>query len=388
MPLRYRVAGLFAAYFFGLGLFLPFFPLVLAEAGLGATEIGSLLALPLLIRLVANPLISALADRYLRPGQAIALLSAVACAGFGGLFWTQGFWPTALLLAATSLAWGPLVPISDALAARVQRQGGGDYGHMRLWGSIAFVVANLAGGLLVGTWTSSVVLGGILAGLAVSAAIGWFLPVGRQRDESAPQGAQTADGERGAAVLYAPSFLIVIAAVGLVQASHAAYYAFSALYWSQAGLGGIQVGLLWGLGVLTEILLFSVAGRIGVWIGSGGLLALGVVAAVVRWLAFPFALDPLAISALQLLHGLTFGATHLGGVAYVARMAPPQWAGTAQGVASTIVGVMSASATALAGLLYAMGVEPAFFAMAGLAGLGGLCLCISSLWVRPRGTVS
>ncbi|WP_051242351.1 MFS transporter [Stappia stellulata] len=385
MPLRFRVAALFAAYFFGLGLFLPFFPLVLAEAGLGAAEIGSLLALPLLIRLVANPLVSALTDRYLRPGQAIAMLSAVACAGFGGLFWTQGFWPTAILLAATSLAWGPLVPISDALAARVQRQGDGDYGRMRLWGSIAFVVANLAGGLLVAGWTSSVVLGGILAGLAVSAVIGWYLPVRRLRDEPAREQEPTAGAARGADALYAPAFLIVIAAVGLVQASHAAYYAFSALYWSRAGLGGTEVGLLWGLGVLTEILLFSMAGRIGAWIGSGGLLALGAAAAVVRWLVFPLALDPLAIIAMQLLHGLTFGATHLGGVAYVARMAPPQWAGTAQGVASTVVGVMSAVATALAGVLYASGAAPAFFAMAGLAGLGGVLLCISLLWGRPRG---
>lgn len=139
-----------------------------------------------------------------------------------------------------------------------------------------------------------------------------------------------------------------------------------------------------GLGVLTEILLFSVAGRFGAWIGSGGLLALGAGAAVVRWLVFPFVLDPLAISALQLLHGLTFGATHLGGVAFVARMAPPRWAGTAQGIASTIVGVMSAGATALAGVLYAWGGEPAFFAMAGLAGLGGICLCISLVWLRPH----
>lgn len=384
MPLRYRVASLFAAYFFGLGLFLPFFPLVLAEAGLGAAEIGSLLALPLLIRLVANPLVSALADRYLRPGQAIALLSAVACAGFGALFLVSGFWPTALVLAATSLAWGPLVPISDALAARVQRRGGGDYGRMRLWGSIAFVVANLVGGLLVGAWSSSVVLGGILAGLAVSAVVGWFLPLARLRDESAPDEAQAPEPGRGAAILYAPSFLIVIAAVGLVQASHAAYYTFSALYWSQAGLGGTQVGLLWGLGVVTEVLLFSMAARIGARIGSGGLLALGAVAAVVRWLAFPFAVDLWTISALQLLHGLTFGATHLGGVAYVARMAPPQWAGAAQGIASTIVGVMSATATALAGVLYAQGAEPAFFAMAGLAGLGGTLLCVSLLWGRPR----
>ena len=98
---------------------------------LGAAEIGSLLALPLLIRLVANPLVSALADRYLRPGQAIALLSAVACAGFGALFLVSGFWPTALVLAATSLAWGPLVPISDALAARVQDKAPGLAARLR-----------------------------------------------------------------------------------------------------------------------------------------------------------------------------------------------------------------------------------------------------------------
>jgi hypothetical protein len=247
MPLRYRVASLFAAYFFGLGLFLPFFPLVLAEAGLGAAEIGSLLALPLLIRLVANPLVSALADRYLRPGQAIALLSAVACAGFGALFLVSGFWPTALVLAATSLAWGPLVPISDALAARVQRRG------RRRLRTHAPVGLDCLCRCKSGWWPSRRHMdlsGGawrIIAGLAVSAVVGWCLPLARLRDESASEEAQAPGPGRGAAILYAPSFLIVIAAVGLVQASHAAYYAFSALYWSQAGLGGTQVGLLWGL---------------------------------------------------------------------------------------------------------------------------------------------
>ncbi|MBL6431998.1 MAG: MFS transporter [Alphaproteobacteria bacterium] len=78
---------------------------------------------------------------------------------------------------------------------------------------------------------------------------------------------------------------------------------------------------------MTEVLLFSMAGRIGARIGSGGLLAFGAVAAVVRWLVFPSRSTCGRSRPLQLLHGLTFGATHLGGVAYVARVAPPQWAG-------------------------------------------------------------
>ncbi|MBL6431999.1 MAG: MFS transporter [Alphaproteobacteria bacterium] len=202
--------------------------------------------MPLLIRLVANPLVSALADRYLRPGHAIALLSAVACAGFGALFLVSGFWPTALVLAATSLAWGPLLPISDALAARVQRRGGSDYGRMRLWGSIAFVVAKSRRRasrrhleLIGGAWRDTRRACRVGRGRLVSAACA----AARQRARrSAVAGAGTRRCDP-----YAPSFLIVIAAVGLVQASHAAYYAFSALYWSQAGLGRTQVGLLWGL---------------------------------------------------------------------------------------------------------------------------------------------
>jgi len=385
MSLRYRVAALFAAYFFGLGLFLPYFPLVLAQAGLSPAEIGTVLALPLAVRLIANPLVGALADRYARPGPALAVLSALAALGFAGLSAASGFWSIALLLAVTSLAWGPIVPLSDALAARVAREGGGDYGRMRLWGSIAFIVANLGGGALVGAATDVVVVGGIVAGLAVSAFVAMSLPVASVR--AAPEIALPADAPAPVApparTLWSPRFLLIIAAAGCVQASHAAYYAFSALHWSQAGLSGVWVGAFWGLGVVTEIVLFAMAGRIGARLGPGGLLALGAGAAILRWVLFPFAVDPVSIATLQVLHGLTFGATHLGGVAFVAASAPRHWAGAAQGVASTVVGGLTALASALAGVLYAIGPALAFDAMAGLAALGLVSLALARLAVRP-----
>lgn len=382
MSLRYRVAALFAAYFFGLGLFLPYFPLVLAEAGLSPAEIGTVLALPLAVRLIANPLVGALADRYARPGPALAVLSALAALGFAGLAAVSGFWSIALLLAVTSLAWGPIVPLSDALAARVQREGGGDYGRMRLWGSIAFIVANIGGGALVGAATELVVVGGIVAGLAVSAFVAMALPVASVR--AAPQTASPQDPTAPPArTLWSPRFLLIIAAAGCVQASHAAYYAFSALHWSQAGLSGVWVGAFWGLGVVTEIALFAMAGRIGARIGPGGLLALGAGAAILRWVLFPYAVDPVSIAALQVLHGLTFGATHLGGVAFVAASAPRHWAGAAQGVASTVVGGLTALASALAGVLYAIGPALAFDAMAGLAALGLVSLALARLAFHP-----
>ena len=393
MLLRHRVAALFATYFFGLGLFLPYFPMVLEEAGLRAAEIGAVLAVPLVVRLIANPFVSALADRFASPGLALSLLGGLAALGFASLALITGFWAIALLLAATSLAWGPIVPLSDALAARIDREGRGDYGRMRLWGSIAFIAANLIGGVFVGTATSLVVIGGIVGGLVVLSITAWGLPLARDGDvhdadvrmTDAGASVEELSADVGGSTLKTlgrADVMLVLIAAGCVQASHAAYYAFSALYWSGAGLDGVAVGALWGLGVVTEIILFAVAGRIALWIGPGGLLVLGAVAGIVRWVLFPFALDPVSIAALQLLHGLSFGATHLGGVAFVADRAPARWAGAAQGVASTVIGALTALASALAGLLYALGAVFAFFAMAGLAALGLLFLGAGFLMAR------
>lgn len=381
MQLRTRVAAFFAAQFFGLGLFLPFFPLLLNEAGLGAGEIGTLLAVPMIVRLIANPLVSGLADRYATPASAITTLSFLSLVGFSGFFFIGGFVPLFLLLMVTAFVWSPLMPLGDALAARVEREGGGDYGRMRLWGSVSFIVANLIGGVLVGGWTREVVIGGIIAGLVCAVAVGRGLP-GR------PEAVATDGVARswtGVTTVLTPGFLMVLCATGLIQASHAAYYAFSALFWAEAGIPGTAVGLFWGLGVVTEIGLFAIAGQLGLRFGIAGLLGLGAAGATLRWLLFPLATDPVSVALLQALHGLSFGASHLGAVAYVARTAPPRWAGTAQGVMSMMVGLLTALASAMAGQLYAFGPALAFHAMAGLSAAGGALLVASVLRRRWRG---
>jgi len=83
----------------------------------------------------------------------------------------------------------------------------------------------------------------------------------------------------------------------------------------------------------------------------------------------PVALLPL----LQLMHGLSFGAVHLGALAFVARHAPPGQGATAQGYAAIALGVAMAGATGLAGVLFASFGSAAYAAMA-LAAIVG-CAC-------------
>ena len=86
------------------------------------------------------------------------------------------------------------------------------------------------------------------------------------------------------------AFLAVVLSSSLVQGSHAVYYGFSTLEWRAMGLGGTLIGLLWGLGVLAEIVLFALSARLPSSLRPTALLAAGAIGAFIRWGAMAF--DP------------------------------------------------------------------------------------------------
>ena len=167
-----------------------------------------------------------------------------------------------------------------------------------------------------------------------------------------------------------PMFLVVAAAGGLIQASHAVYYGFSTLDWGAKGFDGVAIGVLWALGVAAEIVLFAFAGRLPA-VRPATLLVIGAAGGIIRWTVMVFD-PPLALLVpLQVLHALSFGATHLGTMQYLSQSAPEGSRAAAQGDIATANSVTMAAASALAGVLYGASGSLAYAAMAALAVAGG-----------------
>ena len=80
---------------------------------------------------------------------------------------------------------------------------------------------------------------------------------------------------------------------------------------------------------------------------------------------------------LQCLHALSFGATHLGTLAFIARAAPAGLAATAQGYLAVAMGIAMAAATGAAGVLYAHFGGRAYGAMALIAAAGLLAAILA-----------
>ena len=363
-----RIAFFYVAIFLILGISLPYFPLWLKAQGLSAVEIGLVTSVPLFIRIATTPMIGIAADRsgsvkgVVLAGAGFATLSALALMG------VEGLWPILVLFSVFQIASLALMPLAEVVAMREVRQHGLDYGRMRLWGSLAFIAANLGGGLaLAGYGAHSILVLIILASL-VTLLAGAGLPGGGARRE-------TGKGISLKAMmvqLARADLLLIMAASGLIQAAHAVYYAFSAIHWQALGLPETTFGVLWSIGVIAEVVLFAYAGRALKRIGALNMIAIGAAGSLVRWGAM--ASDPSfgLLVVLQLLHGLTFGATHLGVVHAIQERVRPDQAASAQSLHSALSsGIMMGGAMALAGAIYGPLGGLSYLVMVVLAAGGG-----------------
>lgn len=361
-----RVAAFYAAIFVTVGVQLPFFPLWLKAEGFDARAIGVALAIPQVTRLMVTPWVMLQADRRdalrgLLVISGMATLAASLAMGFA-----NGTVAILLTYCAVSVAWTPIMPLTETYALKGLRARGRAYGPVRLWGSAAFVVGSFGAGLIVDWIPARQLIWVFVANFALVALASLLL----QPMHVEPQA--NARGSRKS-LLRDPAIIAVLAAAGLIQGSHALFYGFSTLAWTTAGFDGTTVAALWALGVIAEIVLFAVSARLPPFFTPGVLLMAGAGGAIVRWIAMT--LDPpfIALPFLQCLHALSFGATHLGTLGFLTRHAPAGQAASVQGALSIVLGLTMAASTSLSGLLFAAYGSLSYAAMALAALAGGAC---------------
>ena len=383
-----RVSALFAAFFFVAGANLAYLPVWLDWAGLGPREIAIVMAAPLFVRVAATPAIAFAADRAGDHRRFLIALSWAALAALLALAQLRGFWAILTCMLVFAVSWTTIMPLTETVAMSGVRAAGLDYGRMRLWGSLSFIAASFCGGWVVerlgtGAIVWLIVLGGALT---TAATHGLKRPIGLGRLKTATTAPrlELADVR---SLLRSRVFLLLLAAGGTVQATHAVLYTFGTLHWRTLGLSAEWCGTLWAISVIAEIGLFAFSGAVVARVGAPQLIGLGAAAAVVRWTAMGFD-PPLALLVpLQVLHGLTFGAAHRGAIHVMARAVPEGQAGTAQALyASVVGGVGMGAAMLLAGPLYAEFGGRAYWAMAALAAVSlAAAIALRRLWSREVG---
>ncbi len=369
-----RIAAFFAALFLSYGIVVPYFPVWLHARGLEPLQISTVTAAPLFIRILVTPGISLLADRL---GDYRLVITGLACSALAmtlGLGFASGYWPILALGVIFLLANGTMVPLIETVAVRAVRTDGLDYGRMRLWGSVTFIVANFLGGIAIEALGGGSALWMIACGVVLTIAAALALPKPATGRAPAVRGPRIDwKSSSPAQLLGSRLFVLFLIAIGCIHGAHATFYTFGALYWQSQGMPAAWVGTLWAIGVFAEVLLFAFSGPVVRVLGPVQLIALGAAASVLRWTATAFDPPLYLLVPLQVLHALTYGASHLGAILFISRAVPHTAMGTAQAFYSTIAaGLMLGIVGLISGAIYRqvgglVFLVPAAVAAAGLA---------------------
>lgn len=324
-----RLAVWYFFYFAFVGAFAPYFTLYLQDVGLTAWEIGVLMSVPQVMRLLAPNLWGWLADRLGRRAAVVRVAALFSVVGFAGFFFTRDYFPMLAAMALVWFFWSAALPLVEAmtldrLAGQTER-----YGRIRVWGSVGFIVSVLGLGALLDYLPIATILWGCLAILASVLASALTL------EETKVGAGGTAPSV--ADQLKRPEVIALLAACFFMSVAHGPLYVFYSIHLVDHGYDKMAVGMLWSLGVLAEIVVFMNMPWLIRRFSLRGILLASFALAVLRFLLIGWAADfPLVLLFAQLLHGATFGAYHAAAMAVLIHWFDPVQQGRVQGLYGSI----------------------------------------------------
>lgn len=359
-------------YYFGwygaLGVLLPFLPLWYREIGLNESQIGLVSSIPALIGLFAAPAWAALADtfRLQRVLLPIGIAGAVLLTTLIGA--TRSFLPVLALASAQAFVTAPVGALAESGVLAVLGDQRARYGEQRMWGSVAWAFAALAGGWLFAQWGAASAFIAFFAIGAFTVLVATRLPPGTPDKGNLRAGALKLLRDPHLAAFLAGSFLIGCAGAALMG--------FRALFYQDLGLGSQFVGLADAVAAATEIPFMFFSPLLLRKVAPVRLMVVAPAAYVFVGLIQIASPLPTLLLFAALLRGIAFALFWTGGVLAAQSFAPAGLSATTQSLFITATMTLSALvAYPIAGWVYQTSGFIALFAGGtALAIVGGLVL--------------
>jgi len=300
----YRLSGFYLFYFAAIGALVPYWSVYLKSLGYRAEQIGALIAIIMVTKIVAPYIWGWIADHTGRRIGIVRLASLLAFVAFGGVFLGDGFWWLALIMGLFSFFWNASLPQFEALTLNYLGKNTHRYSAIRLWGSMGFIISVIGLGYFLeqfGIGTLPLVLMLLFLGIWLGS-----LAVPEQ------SGIRTVPGEGSIFLaLRQPGVITLLLLCFLMQLSHGPYYTFFSIYLEDNGYSRSDVGQLWALGVIAEVAVFLVMHRLLPRLGARLLLMISLAITTIRWLLIGFFVThPMVIIFAQILHAASFGVYH------------------------------------------------------------------------------
>ena len=308
---HWRIAGFYFFYYAFVGMFSPYWSLYLQSIHFTPIEIGILMSISPVMRMVAPNIWGWLADHTGERLLVVQIAATLSAVFYFGVFLTTSFWGLFLVLTLMSFFWSASMPLVEATTLSYLGKNTSHYGRIRSWGSIGFIVAVVG----LGFAFDYIAIAWLLwAGLVCEIGI---LIFARQIPKTEVLAHHT-DHQPIRQIVMQPKVLALLGACFLMSVAHGPYYTFFSIYLVEHGYTKTAVGALWALGVICEIGVFFLMPALVKRFGFTRILLISFSAAVLRFMLIGWTVDVVGLLLFaQVLHALTFGAYHAASVGLV-----------------------------------------------------------------------
>lgn len=382
-----QLSAAYGLYLAGLALAVTYWPLYFEAMGLAGAQIGLLFSVRTALNIVAQPVMSGIADATGRP---IFMLRAAFLWGAvmpGMMLFADRFWMFAAAMWMSGLLTGAIAPLLDA--AIVRRVGASRFGDVRLWGSVGYGVMVLGYGVAMqsqpkGTTGYGAIIGWVVFLLAGAGVAFWI----SRRDEvealKKPKPKPTGSWVR------APLVVLL-----LINALHwwgiTAFNVYISLHASAKGFGTAIIGMTVATAIVGEVLAFAFARRLVAPHLAHWLLPVVYLSGALRWWITAAAPSGPVLIAAQLIHFLSFGLWTASLIHLIGRFVSDDRRAAAQGLMGGLtLGVGGMVGNAVSGALLDIGGGALVFRVAAGADIVACLLLIITwrLWSAPAKTGS
>jgi len=348
MSAKSWLTSYFIFFFFIWGIFLPFWGIWLESKGVSPEQIGTLFSLGLVLRFCSNIGLLPRLKTANATLQLLCLLSFGLLACLLLLVFFQGWYALAALTLLLNFLIGPMMPLGDIIGTRLVKQIKINYGQVRLWGSISFIVGSSFVGWSISEFGNESILWIIITAALLTYCLSLIKLTPRLQDPTD----QPKEKVNIISLLKQPSVIYFVLIMGLIQGSHGAYYAFSSIYWSSVGISEFNIALLWGVGVLAEIVLMRFNDRLFNHWSIKKMCLLALIAGIIRWGVLWQTTELTLLILVQTFHAFTFALAHLAAMRFIAKQSDDLMVGYQSLYSSLSLGLIMALLTYISGCVY------------------------------------
>lgn len=340
-------AVFYFCYYAALGAYTPYVGRWVDALGHGGFVVGAMLGLWYGTRIIAPPAWAALTGRSARPGEWFVAGCVATLLCFAGFLFTREAWALLGVMAAFGLFYNAVMPQFEAMTLAALGPAPEQYGRLRVWGSVGFLlVAGSYGALMDRVGAEN------FPWLTLPLFVAMALAAWPHRHDRPPEQVPATVGEAGH-LFKRPGVRRFLLVALLMQLGFGPFYVFYTLHLQAAGHSGAAIGALWALGVLIEIAMFWQAPRLIARFGAGRLLSACLAATVLRWTITALYAHSLPVMLLaQTTHALSFAVFHACCMRLMSEYFPGRRAAAGQsllyGFSSGVGGVLGAGMAALA----------------------------------------